>query len=391
MQSLQKQIIYFKLESAYGVDSTPVATDAVLCGSINISPLEGATVERNIMMPYFGNLGSIRTENYVKISFEVELAGSGTAGTAPKLAPLLKACNFSETLTAAPITATGLTGTANTIGLAVTASTVDDIYTGMSISITGGTGVGQIREIVSYAGATKMATLATNWAVTPDATSVYAIGANAMYTPNSSIGPVTLTSGVIHWYNDGKRHILLGARGSFKPDLSVKAEGKASFEFTGLLGTYSDTAFPAANFTGWQVPVTISTANTTDLNILGFTGAGLALDKFSIDIGNKVIYRQLVGQESVLITDRNVTGSISLEDIAFATKDYFSMAKNSGEGVLCIKHGQTPGNIVGITGRSVQPTNPKFSNKDDINMLDLGLEFMPFLNAGNDEIRICFK
>ena len=34
----------------------------------------------------------------VEVTFEVEMAGSGTAGTAPAFGPLLKACGNSETI-----------------------------------------------------------------------------------------------------------------------------------------------------------------------------------------------------------------------------------------------------------------------------------------------------
>lgn len=392
MFSLQKQIIWAKLESTINTDAAPAATDAILCGEISISPLEGGQVERGIMLPYFGSYGPIRIENYVKISFQTEVAGSGTAGTAPKFASLLKACNMSETISTVVSATAQAGGSTSTIKLAAGASAIDDFYTGMSIAITGGSGVSAIpREIISYSGTTKIATITGVFAAATDATSAYSIGANVIYTPNSNVAPATLTGATIHWYNDGIRHVLLGARGTVKVDLTAKKEPMFSWEFTGLLGTISDTAYPTADFTGWQVPVTVSTANTTDINFLGVVTPTLVMEKFLLDIGNKITYRQLVGQENVLITDRNTTGTIGFEEMSIATKDYFTMAKNSVTGQISIKHGQTAGNIFGVTGRSVQPVNPKKYNLDDISMLELGLEYAPFSISGNDEFRLCFK
>jgi hypothetical protein len=57
--------------------------------------------------------------------------------------------------------------------LAPEASAVDDIYNEMLIEITTGAGSDQVRKIIDYNGATKVATVETDWDTTPDATSVY--------------------------------------------------------------------------------------------------------------------------------------------------------------------------------------------------------------------------
>lgn len=385
----RKRVILAKLETTYGSDISPAASDAVLCSNLNLSPMEGSTVERDFIRPFFGASGMIRVENYVKLDFETELAGSGTAGTAPEYGTLLKACNFSETITAAAITGTATAGAASTITLAAGASAVDDFYTGMTISIATGTGSGQAREIIGYVGSTKVATVSKAWTTTPDATSEYSIGANVMYTPNSSFGTDANTSASIYFNVDGVRHILLGARGSFSLDLSAKQIPKLKWSFTGLMGTISDAALPSADFTGWQVPATVSTDNTTDINLLGYTGA--VVQTLSMDIANQVTYRQLIGAESVLITDRKPTGNVSIEAVAVATKDWWTIAKNSTYGVFCVKHGQTAGNIIGITAPNVQLTDPKYSDSDGVAMMDFGMAFTPKGAAGNDEIRICVK
>jgi len=65
--------------------------------------------------------------------------------------------------------------TLNTIILAAGASAVDDIYNDMLIEITAGTGSDQVRKIIDYNGATKVATVESNWDTTPDASSIYRI------------------------------------------------------------------------------------------------------------------------------------------------------------------------------------------------------------------------
>jgi hypothetical protein len=387
----RKRVILVKLEPTYGQDSSPVAADAVLCSNLDINPLQGSSVERDFIRPYFGASGSIRVENFASMTFDTEIAGSGAAATPPEWGALLKACNFSETITAAPVTGTAQTGgSTTTIKLAAAASAVDDFYTGMTVSITGGTGNGQSGEIIGYVGSTKIATLAKAMAVAPDATSQYSIGANVIYAPNSNFGTgAANTSASIYFNVDGVRHILLGARGSCSFDLSAKGIPKIKWTFTGLLGTIADATLPAADFTGWKDPATVSTANTTDINLLGYTGA--VLQTLNFDIANQVVYRQLVGAESVLITDRKPTGNVSIEATKVTDKDWWTMAKNAQAGPFCVKHGQTAGNIVGITASKVQITEPKYSDSDGVAMLGFGMSFIPYGAAGNDEIRICCK
>jgi hypothetical protein len=387
----RKRVILVKLEGTYGTDSTPVAGDAVLCSGLDITPLEGSSVERDFIRPYFGSSGAIRVENFASLTFDTEIAGSGTAATPPEWGSLLKAANFSETITAAAITGTGqVGGSTTTIKLASGASAVDDFYTGMTVSITAGTGIGQVGEIIGYVGSTKIATIAKAWAEAPDATSEYSIGANVIYTPNSNFGTGTAnTSASIYFNVDGVRHVLLGARGTPSFDLSAKQIPKIKWKFTGLLGTISDADLPSADFSGWQTPVTVSTANTTDINLLGYTGG--VVQALSFDIANDVKYRQLIGAESVLITDRKPTGSISIEATTVAVKDWWTVAKTASTGAFCVKHGQTAGNIIGFTAPKAQLKDPKYSDSDGVTMLDFGIEFIPYGAAGNDEIRICCK
>lgn len=66
-------------------------------------------------------------------------------------------------------------GGASTITLAAGASATNDLYNGQTVFIPGGTGAGQIGSISDYNGNTKVATVATAWAIPPDPTSTYVL------------------------------------------------------------------------------------------------------------------------------------------------------------------------------------------------------------------------
>ena len=96
----RKRLILVKTEATYGTDSVPTGTDALLVRNLDITPISGDVVSRDLIRPYLGNFDQLIAQNSVAINFEVELAGSGTAGTAPKYDAILKACGLAATIVA---------------------------------------------------------------------------------------------------------------------------------------------------------------------------------------------------------------------------------------------------------------------------------------------------
>lgn len=99
---IRNTAILAKSESTYGTDATPTeGANAMLISNVSITPIQAQNVDRNLIRPYFGASEQLVGAKYVEMSFDVELAGSGTAGTAPAYGPLLKACGFTEAATVA--------------------------------------------------------------------------------------------------------------------------------------------------------------------------------------------------------------------------------------------------------------------------------------------------
>ena len=96
----RKRTVLIKAEATYGTDSTPAGTDACLVRNLEVVPIESDVVSRDLIRPYLGASPQLIANNRVQVTFEVEYAGSGTAGTAPRYGSLLKACGFSETIVA---------------------------------------------------------------------------------------------------------------------------------------------------------------------------------------------------------------------------------------------------------------------------------------------------
>lgn len=95
-----KRLLLAKTETTYATSAAPSGSDAVLVRNLEITPLEADTVSRDLIRPYLGNSEQLLANPRVKVTCEVEMAGSGTAGTAPRYDALLKACGLSSTVVA---------------------------------------------------------------------------------------------------------------------------------------------------------------------------------------------------------------------------------------------------------------------------------------------------
>lgn len=97
----RKKLLLAKIETAYGTDSVPTgAANAILTTGLKIMPMEGDDVSRELDTPYFGAQPTIPTSLHAKVTFDVELEPSGTAGTAPGWGVLLRACAMAQTISA---------------------------------------------------------------------------------------------------------------------------------------------------------------------------------------------------------------------------------------------------------------------------------------------------
>lgn len=378
----RKRTILAKIETTYGTDPTPTgAANAILVRNQKITPQETETASRDVIRPYLGNSEQLPVAIHAMAEFEVEIAGAGAAGTAPAYGPLLRACGFAEFILAAAVTGTAQAGGANTITLAAGASAVDNFYEYFTISITGGTGAGQSRVVGSYVGATKVATVTEDWTTPPDATSTYSIDAQVAYAPVSS----TFESVTIYFNVDGVLHKMTGAMGTVAMELNAKAIPVFKFKFTGQYVAVADAAAPAVVLTAWQKPVPVNGVNTTGLRLHGFTTA--VLSALSLDMANSIVFRSLVGAESVLMTDRKPAGSLTIEAVTVATKDWWTSVKNAATGALSLTQGTAAGNKVKIDAPTAQLIKPDYQDLDGVQMLQMGLVLVPGTN-GNDEMII---
>lgn len=97
---VNREVITAKIESTYNTDPVPAATDAILVEDVKWQN-EGLRMnDRKSIRANIGGVQQIYGGHMLSVSFAVELKGSGTAGTAPELGVLLRACAWGETIVA---------------------------------------------------------------------------------------------------------------------------------------------------------------------------------------------------------------------------------------------------------------------------------------------------
>ncbi len=103
MPIFRRSLIFLaKQDATYGTDPLPTgAANAVKGKNVKISPMEGQDLPRDLDLPAMGNQGTIPADLHMKLEFDIELAPSGVAGTAPAFGPMLRACGLAQTIVAA--------------------------------------------------------------------------------------------------------------------------------------------------------------------------------------------------------------------------------------------------------------------------------------------------
>ncbi|MEJ1353090.1 MAG: hypothetical protein RPU39_00175 [Candidatus Sedimenticola sp. (ex Thyasira tokunagai)] len=304
----KKKVLVAKIEGTYGTDAAPTgAANAILVSNLDISPMEGSTVGRDLVRPTLGNDLQIHVGTHVKLECDVEVAGAGAAGTAPAYGPLLRICGMAQTINAGDV----------------------------------------------------------------------------QYDPVSG----GEESGTLYFLLDGQQHALVGARGAFSLKADPGSIPKFHFSMTGLWVDPETVADVVPDWSAFQTPLAVTNDNTPTFGLHGISPNMLG---FTFEQNNQVVYRNVVGEESVQITDRAPSGQVTIEAPTLDTKNFFTTAKANTTGALQLVHGVTAGNIVQFDADQVQLLQPKYGDSDGVATLQMGLSVIP-TSAGDDDFKITVK
>lgn len=207
--------------------------------------------------------------------------------------------------------------------------------------------------------------------------------------------PITdlLKTLTIYYHDSGVLHKLLGAFGNVKLSAKIGEAPKLMFDIVGLDGGISAVANATTVLTNWKTPVAITKANVTDIQLgctyaIGALSGGTAYNStgLMLDFGNKVDFAPMLTTEEVVLNDRKVTGSLTVELTAAQEVSFMATVKANTLQGLGFVIGTATGNKIMLHSPAVQLINPK---KDEVNgkrVISYDIRALPV--SGNDEIRI---
>ena len=217
-----------------------------------------------------------------------------------------------------------------------------------------------------------------------------AVSTFVAYTPAT---PAAQASCTIHYHDDGLRHVLLGAKGSFRVGLGVGERPTLQFTFLGRDGGVSAISNPATTLTAWRTPAVVTDANSGDVILGGayaagavtggtaYTSRGLALD-----LGNDVQFTPLLGGEFIDVTAREVTGQAQFDLTAAQEVTFMNSVKANTLQTMSLQHGSAAGATVGVHMAAVQMINPSKQDLNGRRLIGFDLRAVPV--AGNDDLII---
>ncbi len=298
----KSKILLAKVETSYGVDPAPTgAANAILATQVVLSPMEGQDVSRDLELPHLAAQATIPAGLFQRLTFRVELAPSGIAGTPPAWGVLMRGCAVGQVLNPGTV----------------------------------------------------------------------------VYNPISD----NHESLAFHLWIGGTRYVLLGSRGTVV--LRGQAQGipYLDFNFTGLFTAAAEQARPVPTLTGFRVPQIMTSALTPTFSI---DGQARVMRSFSLNLGNDVQTRFLVGSESVLVVDRAETMESQVEAVDLTTWNPFARAAAGTTMALNLVHGTGAGKISTLAMPALQLQRPGgLANQQ--NVLEWNLRGTPLPVSGNDQ------
>ncbi|CDN93423.1 phage tail tube protein [Agrobacterium tumefaciens] len=193
-------------------------------------------------------------------------------------------------------------------------------------------------------------------------------------------------SGSLYFVSDKVQHVLLGGQANIAPSFVPSTIPHYRVTYLGLLGTITDVgAMPAVSMAGWTTPVHVSKANTT----MSLHGWSSVAESLSLDLGNVLTPRFLIGDEKILISDRSSTGTAVVEARALSEINWFDRALNRTRGSLSLIHGKPAGNIVEVNAPAIEVGRPTQGQTNGIINYSLPLSLCPV--TGLDELQIIVR
>ena len=155
-------------------------------------------------------------------------------------------------------------------------------------------------------------------------------------------------------------------------------------EFTSLFVQPAETARGTPVLTAFQRPQLATRANTPTFTL---NAVAFVLRELSLDLGNQIEPRFLIGTEEILITDKAETVEATVEAQPLSAFNPFALAAAQTAVPLVLVHGVGAGRIATLTVPAAQMQRPQgLSNAQNIK--EWPLRMVPLPTTGNDQFTL---
>lgn len=190
-------------------------------------------------------------------------------------------------------------------------------------------------------------------------------------------------SGTFHFWIGETRYVLKGCRGNCLMRVNAQGIPYLEMSFSGLFTLPSEQARINPVLSAWLGPQVATAQNTP---VFTMNGQTFVMRNFSLNFGNDVQARFLVGSEGVLIVDSLDQIETQVEAVPLTTFNPYALALDPDARVaIALTHGTQAGKIVSLAVPTAQMQRPQgLAQEQNITEWPLRLIALPS-DAGDDQ------
>lgn len=374
---IRNQVLLVKVESSEGVDASPGVTDAIKIDTVTVTPqpeIQDTTEATGAIDKGEFEIG----KTPIEFAGTVKLKGSGAAGTAPEVDPLLRACGWAATTLAATVPTTSTTtasaGTTTSFTVDRTAgngadwSNTTGTYIGYVVTLTTNPTAATTCQIKNYVvtGSNAVVTLDRVFSPALDVTTTASIPLQVIYKPTSG----TVPSVSAYCYYDGLVDKIFGARGDVTLKLLNGAKADLEFKFAGVIGAdEADAAVPTGTFDSTAAPKW----RLQDGGSFRVDNVAAGIKDLSVSFNNQLPFppnpNATDGIDPPTITGRDLQGTATPQTTLVATRAMFLKFRNGTKMAWTAQLGSVAGNRIFILIPQAKLRNITRTSEQDL-MLD---------------------
>jgi hypothetical protein len=184
-----------------------------------------------------------------------------------------------------------------------------------------------------------------------------------------------------HLWIGGTRYVMRGCRGTCVMRFTAQAIPYLEFDFLGLFTVPTEQTRATPDLTAFLKPDLVTSARTPVFT-LGATS--FVMRNCSLNLGNQVEGRFLVGSESILITDKAEALECTVEAVPVTTFNPIALAASQSSVALALQHGNVAGRIATLSAPTAQMQ--RLQSLENAQMIkEWPLRMVPVPVTGNDQ------